>query len=471
MASVNRFRGTPRATVNERIRHVATIRLPAGEPGSQAGPTLSFSSSSELTPLGLQKGDLVVAFLFYRTNAVNWSVLSPAGQNWVPCGTHRGALHTVQAFYCNFNGVWNPTQLQFSIGSGTDNATCVLHAFRGTGRDTRWALDQPPLLGSGAGPGFTITGTTPQHSRTVAISCVASQDDNDYTLTTPGGWSVLGTKQNRNQSGSDSSMAFAMLAQNQPLPTGNHTQTQGSFAGTDAGITMLLVFKEGQDFITGRSQISRAPSRKAPGKRMFVGKLLAITEQQTNASIGDLNVSLDSVTLSAAAKIAITGTLSSTLGNVTLASTGALALKGNLSATLGDVTLAATGSSAVSGTLAVTLADVTLASNGTLRIAATLASTLGAATLSSAAVLALKGNLSATLGAVTLAATGSSALAGNLSATLGAVTLSSTATLPLRASLAVTLGQVVLDAQGVGPGSSVSSGGSGSWRRRRRMSR
>lgn len=399
----------------------------------------------------------------------------------------------VQAFYCTFNGTWSAAPA-FTIGSGTESAIGVLHAFRGPrGIDSRWALDQSPSLGSGAGTAFTITGVTPSWPRTLSIASVASLDDNEYTLTTPGRWSNVGTafKQYRTTGGTDAAIAFAMLAQEQVVATGNVTFTQATL-GADAGITTILVFKEGEDFITGRAQVSRAPSRKAPGKRMFVGKLLAITEQQTNASIGDLNVSLDAVTLSAAAKLAITGTLSTTLGavtlassadlpivgtlsatlgNVTLASAGALALKGNLSATLGDVTLAATGSSALAGTLAVTLADVTLASNGTLRIAATLASTLGAATLSSVAVLALKGNLSATLGAVTLAATGSSALAGNLSATLGAVTLSSTATLPLRASLAVTLGQVVLDAQGVGPGSSVSSGGSGSWRRRRRMSR
>lgn len=271
MASINRFRGTPRATRGSEIQWVLSTSNVNPDPDTDVGPTATITA-----PAGLNVGDLVVVLCYYRGATQNWSVSTTGGQSWVPCATHRSTAQMVQAFYCRFNGTWSGNPV-FTVGSGTETAIAVLHAFRSdAGAASRWALDQSPLLGSGAGSAFTITGATPQSARTLAMAVVASLDDNEYTLTTPGRWSLLGNKQYRSTGGTDASVAFARLAQDQATPTGNLTFTQATL-GADAGITMVLVFREGADLGLGRAQVSRAPNR-SPSRRMFQSRPGAYTE-------------------------------------------------------------------------------------------------------------------------------------------------------------------------------------------------
>lgn len=268
MASINRFRGTPRATDDGTIRWIVTASNIV-DPDIDVGPNATIPA-----PAGLVVGDLCVVYCYYRGATQSWSITTTGGQSWVPCATHRSATQMVQAFWCRFNGTWaaNPV---FTVGSGAETAIAVLHAFRGNrGADSRWALDQPPLLNSGAGTAFAVAGVTPQALRTISIACVASLDDNTYTLTAPGRWRRLGGAQYRSTGGRDGAVAFASLAQNAAQPTGAVTFTQATL-GADAGITLVLTFKEGEDFDQGRQQISRAPSRKAPGRQMFRAQQLA----------------------------------------------------------------------------------------------------------------------------------------------------------------------------------------------------
>lgn len=327
MASINRFRGSPRATYNGLIRHVTTVTPSASGQDllTTVGPTVTLQ-----IPNGLLEGDLVVVYCYYRGATQNWSVSNAAGQMWVPCATHRSTTQMVQAFYCRFNGVW-PAAPAFTIGSGTETAVVTLHGFRSTrGRDARWALDQSPLLNSGAGTGFTITGVTPQSRDTLAIACVASQDDNEYTLTTPGRWSLFAPfKQYRSTGGTDGSMAFAHCPQTNIEATGNLTFTQETL-GADAGITMVLVFKDTDTAYDGKQQISRAPSRKAPGKRMFVA---AARSAESPAPAGGT----------------VTGNLAATESADTFAATGNVIVQGTLAATESADTFAATGDVVVQG--------------------------------------------------------------------------------------------------------------------------
>ena len=81
---------------------------------------------------------------------------------------------------------------------------------------------------------------------------------------------------------------------------------------------------------------------------------------------GSLSKTLDPITLSSTATLAIQGSLSATIAPITLSSTGALAITATETTTLGAVTLSATGSLAITGSLTATLDAVTLSSDGTV---------------------------------------------------------------------------------------------------------
>lgn len=491
MASINRFRGSPRATYDGLIRHVVSVTPSASglDPNTSVGPTLTLT-----IPNGLLEGDLVVVYCYYRGATQTWSVSATGGQSWVPCATHRSSSQMVQAFYCRFNGSW-PAAPAFTVGSGTETAIAVLHAFRSPrGIVSRWALDQSPRLGSGAGSGFTITGVTPNSRYTLAIACVASQDDNEYTLTTPGRWKVLDRKQYRSTGGTDGAIAFAQLPQVNAEDTGNLTLTQATL-GADAGITMVLVFKDTDDAYDGKQQISRAPSRKAPGKRMFVAAARSAESPAPAGGTvtGNLAATESADTFAATGNVIVQGTLAATESADTFAATGDVVVQGTLAATDGADTFAATGSVATVGTLAATESADTFAATGTVLVEGTLAATEGADTFAATGTVLVEGDLAATEGADTAEFIGASVVTGNLAATEGADTFAATGivitngalaanespdtfaatgVVLIQGTMAATEGADVFAATGTaGGGAGVPSGGSGSWRRRRRMSR
>lgn len=490
MASINRFRGSPRATVNDLIRWIVSSSNVNPDPDTDVGPTVTIP-----TPAGAVAGDLVVVVCYYRGATQNYSVSTTGGQSWVPCATHRSTSQMVQAFYCRFNGTWaaNPV---FTVGSGTETAIGVMHVFRGQlGAASRWAMDQSPALGSGAGTGFTITGVTTKAQRTLSIALVASQDDNTYTLTTPGLWMRLGNAQYRSTGGTDAAITFAQLALNQAGPTGNLTQTQATL-GADAGITAVLVFKEGEDFITGRQQISRAPSRKAPGRRMFIasprsaespppaggtvtGNLAATETADTFAATGDVIVqgtlaaTETADTFAATGDVVVQGTLAATEGADTFAATGSVSTGGTMAATEGTAdTFAATGTVLVEGTLAANESADTFAATGTVLVEGDLAATESADTASFIGGSVVTGTLAATESADTAAFAGQVIVTGTMAANEAGDTFAATGTVLIQGTMAATESPDVFAATGTAGGvGGVPSGGSGSWRRRRRMSR
>jgi hypothetical protein len=404
MATINRFRGTPRATLVDGIRWIASASNVAPDPDTDVGPTATIAP-----PAGLQVGDLVVVYCYYRGATQNWSVSTTGGQQWQGCATHRSTTQMVQAFFCRFNGTWaaNPV---FTVGAGTETAIAVMHAFRGAGADSRWALDQSPLLNSAAGSAFAVAGITPQSPRTLAIACVASLDDNEYTITAPGRWALLGNKQYRSTGGTDAAMVFAQLPQTTADATGAVTFTQSTL-GADAGITLVLAFKEGEDLGQGRAQISRAPSRRAPGRQMFVGQRLAL---DAPAATGDATAPGDTLACTTSL-LAGTANGGAVADGQTLTATASLipgaASAGGGSATASGVTLTAT-SSLIAGT----------ANGGALASAATLTAT--------SSLIAGTANGGALAAAATLTAT-SSLVAGTASggAVAAAATLTATSSL------------------------------------------
>ena len=185
------------------------------------------------------------------------------------------------------------------------------------------------------------------------------------------------------------------------------------------------------------------------------GVALAAFKPTLAGNTGNLNLTLDALTLSAAGTASISGALTQTLAALTANATGTIAVKGTTTATLGAVALGATGTVAVTGSASVTLGAAALVSSGTVAVKGTASVTLGALTGTAAGVVAVTGAVSQTLGAVTLSAAGvvanQPAITGTLSATLAAATLSATGTVsnaPIYGSVTSTLAAVTGAATG-----------------------
>ena len=141
---------------------------------------------------------------------------------------------------------------------------------------------------------------------------------------------------------------------------------------------------------------------------------------------GSATPTLGAATLSGTGAVDIQATLSSTLSAATLTADGTqtgAGFTGDLDVTLDAVTVAATVQADIQGSTTSTLSVVTLAGLATLDVIGTTASTLGNATISGLAVVDVAGVLNTTFSAATTSAAGTIPLNSVLSSTLGAATL------------------------------------------------
>lgn len=186
------------------------------------------------------------------------------------------------------------------------------------------------------------------------------------------------------------------------------------------------------------------------GLPLFGNRPWVVVLPPSGGITGTLAKTLDSLTLSSTAALALEATAAPTLGALTASATGALAIEGALATTLVALTSTAAGAVALEAALAQTLSALTAAATGALAIDATLGQTLAALTL--AATGDLEGNtgaLAATLGALTAAATGALPLAGTATVSLAALTVTATATLDIDGQAAVNLETLTLTGVGV----------------------
>jgi hypothetical protein len=176
-----------------------------------------------------------------------------------------------------------------------------------------------------------------------------------------------------------------------------------------------------------------------------------LTTQAAGIS-GSASITLDAVTLSSAATLAIAGAASKTLDNVTLSSAATLAIAGAAAITLGDTTLSGAGAIALSGAASITLDAVTLASEGVLSAPGTgqASITLADATLSAAGTLALASAAAVALDNLIASSSAAVALSGAAAITLGEVTLEAAgqASGPVSGEAAITFDDVTLQAEG-----------------------
>jgi len=397
-------------------RWIASSSNLAFDPATSGiGPTVTIAPPAE--PMNV--GDLVVVFVVDRQSTGVWAVLATGGQAWIKCTSHITAtpFRKVAAFFCRFNGAWTGSP-SFTVTGSTETMIGVMHVFRGTNPANRWALDQSPALGEQSGSGFTVVGVTPQSQNTVAIACIASSDDNEWTLTTPGRWSRLGNKQYRNTAALDASMTFVQLCQKYPVATGNVTLTEATL-GPDVGITMILVFKEGEDFQIGAdSGNTRAPftvpaarGRKRNSQRAFTDTPAAGGNDMS--ATGELSIT-GAADLDATGSLVAAGVLSIT-GAADLDALGSLVAVGAISIS-GVADLDASGALVAVGALSIS-GSADLDAIGQLLAAGSIF-IIGNADLTSAATddIAAIGSLSIA-GSAELDAIGALLAAGDLSIT------------------------------------------------------
>jgi hypothetical protein len=118
-------------------------------------------------------------------------------------------------------------------------------------------------------------------------------------------------------------------------------------------------------------------------------------------------ITLGDLSTTSAATVALAGVTSIALADLTVSATGAVALKASASITLGDLSTSATGeleAEVGSGSASITFEDVALAATAALPITGAAAITLDGLELSSAGAVAIKASASITLGALTLSA-------------------------------------------------------------------
>lgn len=187
------------------------------------------------------------------------------------------------------------------------------------------------------------------------------------------------------------------------------------------------------------------------------GLFFALEEYSTGGG-GSVSASasatLDDLTASAQAALAITGELTASLGAVTSSSSAALRIGGQGNIALAPVLVASITTLPINASIAASLNPLTSSASSTLTILGTAAATLGqlivSANAGTEALPAIVGGADITFGSLTLSASAQlTALPANNasgSGNLGSITLSSSAKLAIASSASTTLGPAVLAA-------------------------
>jgi len=164
------------------------------------------------------------------------------------------------------------------------------------------------------------------------------------------------------------------------------------------------------------------------------------------ALVASANVTLDGATLEAAAAGIKTGTVDVTLDEATLEAFATVSISASVSVLLDGVTLQAEGGAANFAQVDTQLADVTLATSGVVATSASATATLDGASAAASGIVLVTGSAAVLLGADIVVADGAVLVQAALARTLDGVTLAATATAssPSEGTLDVTLDDVTL---------------------------
>jgi hypothetical protein len=193
--------------------------------GSASTPTdnsTNTATTTAVTPPGsMTTGDLVVLISYQRGISTTHSISATGGQTWNTLLENTGAASatlSAAVFWCRYNGTWTTDpSVVFSVGTNTN---VVMHVFRPTNSTKVWAVESTPAFVPYSAPStpFDIAGastfffgSSSVNASMVALYGAMSDDDNTWSVSTANSYTIAGTAQYRNTSGSDVSSATTYL--------------------------------------------------------------------------------------------------------------------------------------------------------------------------------------------------------------------------------------------------------------------
>lgn len=229
------------------ITYFGSFSNPADN-GSQAGP----GPISATPPASMLAGDIVSMKVQVRTSSVSDSLIpnEMGGQVWQRIKNAPQTNCSCALWACQFNGTWSADPSFENTNANTTPLTIKGDVYRpAAGKRIDLELMLLPVDAgtfNNTGTTKTITGKTTQSTVTMVEAIWFTSDDITWgTLTgTVGTWTVAGTAQYRNTSGSDQSLTVAYQAFGTAGVTGTISQTQSI---ATAGSTLIVIWREIDD--------------------------------------------------------------------------------------------------------------------------------------------------------------------------------------------------------------------------------
>lgn len=226
----------------------------SSNPTDGAAATLDDTAARPVTPpASMVTGDLVVVYCLSRDAGSSFSNSVTGGQSWTSGTLRQSNAHSLQLFWCRYNGTWaaNP-EFRTAAQLGT-TFTIAMAVFRPTTGTNTWAIDIAETTGANSAPvsPFNVTatpGTPTVATHTVSLIAFISQDDNTWTA--PAGWSTAGSAQYRNIFGNDTSLALYYKINTSAATTVSPATAVQATNGGDVGRWLTITFKEQSSGVT-----------------------------------------------------------------------------------------------------------------------------------------------------------------------------------------------------------------------------
>jgi len=214
------------------------------------GPTITFSKSTDLDPLGLQVGDAVHVLVAYRGTTETITVSQAGGQTWTTTQHNNtsASLRVLDAVAI-FDGTWD-NDLIFTVTSGTNAMEAVLKVIRNVDTSTprHVAMVKADFTAPGSSPfGVSINNTSPGFATSIANALVDAawviNDNNDWALATAGWLPLARSSGNKNSSTTGLAIFQARKLMRTAGNPGDVQANQSVGSGADPGMTLISAWK------------------------------------------------------------------------------------------------------------------------------------------------------------------------------------------------------------------------------------
>jgi hypothetical protein len=209
------------------------------DPGTNTGATPAVTP-----PASMSTADLVVFCAFTRdSSGVSMAISESSGQSWNALTLIQNTNISHQCFWARYNGTWG-SDPSIAVTGGSSPYSAVMHVFRPSDTGKVWSVDVAEVEADfTATTTITVTGQTTISASTVTIATWVVPDDVIWINLAGTGWTLTGSAQYRNTSGSDQSSTYAHKIQTSAGATGNVSKDQ-STNGPDAGTSSIVTFAE-----------------------------------------------------------------------------------------------------------------------------------------------------------------------------------------------------------------------------------